>query len=270
MADRQSLAALTRALEAAGCVAADEEAQELLAAANGAADLDAMLARRLTGEPIAWITGRTRFCGLDLAVAPGVYVPRWQSEPLARRAAGLLPPAGVGVDLCTGSGAIGVVMQSRHPGATVVGTEIDAVAAACARRNGLVVYDGFLDDPLPAALASRVDVMTGVLPYVPRQAMAFLPRDVLRFEPPGALDGGAGGIELVAAAVRRSGRWLVPGGWLLLEVGSDQIDEVAGLFREAGFAEVDWWDDDDGDRRGVAGHRRRTTARQVDAATHPG
>ena len=266
MADRRRVAALTRLLEAAGCVAADEEAQELLAAAPGAGDLDAMLARRLSGEPIAWITGRVLFCGLELAVAPSVYVPRWQSEPLARRAAELLPPAGVGVDLCTGSGAIGAVMQSRRPGATVVGTEIDPVAAACARGNGLIVYEGFLDDPLPSALASRVGVMAGVLPYVPTEAMAFLPRDVLRFEPRRALDGGPGGLELVAAMVRRSLRWLAPGGWLLLEVGSDQINEVAGLFRQAQFGEVGWWEDEDGDRRGVAGRRPGGTALTVDAA----
>jgi release factor glutamine methyltransferase len=270
VADGWSLPALTQALAAAGCVAAEEEAEELLVAAQGTGDLDAMVARRLTGEPIAWITGRTRFCGLDLAVAPGVYVPRWQSEPLARRAAELLPPAGVGVDLCTGSGAIGVVMQSRRPQATIVGTEIDPIAAACARANGLVVYDGFLDDPLPATLASRVDVMAGVLPYVPREAMAFLPRDVLHFEPRRALDGGAGGLQLVSATVLRSRRWLAPGGWLLLEVGSDQIDEVAGLFRDASLGEVGCWQDDDDDRRGVAGRQPDGTATAVDAVAPPG
>ena len=99
-----------------------------------------MVERRLTGEPLAWITGRTVFCGLDVVVEPGVYVPRWQSEPLARLAAGLLPPAGAGVDLCCGTGALAMVMQAARPGARVVATEVDPVAVRCARRNHVVVF----------------------------------------------------------------------------------------------------------------------------------
>jgi release factor glutamine methyltransferase len=94
-------------LTEAGCVAADEEADELLAAACGDSDvLDDLITRRRNGEPVAWLTGSVTFCGIKLFVAPGVYVPRWQTEPLARRAATLLPVAGVAVDLCTGTGAI--------------------------------------------------------------------------------------------------------------------------------------------------------------------
>jgi release factor glutamine methyltransferase len=247
------LAAIRRALAQAGCVAADEEADELLASATSPGHLEAMLVRRLTGEPLAWIIGRARFCGLELAIEPGVYEPRWQSEPLARRAAALLPPTGVGVDLCTGTGAIGLVMQRAHRQATVVGTEIDPLAANCARRNGLVVYEGHLDEPLPGALAAKVDVMAGVAPYVPREAMAFLPRDVARFEPRRALDGGPGGLQVVAELVGRSRRWLAPGGWLLLEVGSDQVDATGALLAAAGFGQIGAWDDDDGDPRGVSG-----------------
>ena len=97
--------AVTEALAAAGCIAPAEEAAELIAAAGGEAGvLEELLARRCTGEPIAWLTGSTRFCGIDLHVEPGAYVPRWQTEPLARRAAALLPAGGIGVDLCTGVG----------------------------------------------------------------------------------------------------------------------------------------------------------------------
>ena len=89
-------ASITPALARAGCVAADEEAEELAASAADAGHLQGMVTRRLTGEPLAWITGRTRFCGLEVSVDRGLYVPRWQSEPLARWAADLLPPAGGG------------------------------------------------------------------------------------------------------------------------------------------------------------------------------
>jgi release factor glutamine methyltransferase len=247
------LVSVTRALEGAGCVAADEEAEELIAAAPDDARLAEMLSRRLTGEPLAWITGHARFCGLDVAVDRGVYVPRWQSEPLARRAAGLLPAAGLGVDLGTGSGAVALVMRSRRPEARVAGTEIDPVAARCARRNGVVVYRGDLDQALPAALAARVDVLVGVLPYVPDDALHLLPRDVRHFEPRRALDGGARGTELIAGVVRRSPHWLKGGGWLLLEVGGDQVPEVTAMFTAAGLSDIDVLVDGDGDPRGLCG-----------------
>ena len=105
-----------------------------------------------------------------------------------------------------------MVMRSARPEARVVATEIDSLAASCARRNGLVVYEGDLDQPLPAELASGVDVMTGVLPYVPDEAFHLLPRDVQRFEPRRALVGGAGGLELISTLVRRSPRWIRSGG----------------------------------------------------------
>ncbi len=251
------LESVARALERAGCVAAGEEAAELVAAAVDEGVLRQMLSRRETGEPLAWITGRATFCGLDVAVQPGVFVPRWQTEPLARLAARLLPPGGIGVDLCTGAGAVGMVMQRERPAARVVATEIDPAAAACAGRNGLVVFEGNLDEPLPDELGSRVDVMAGVLPYVPSDALHLLPRDVQRFEPRRALDGGRGGTELISTAVGHSLRWVKDGGWLLLEVGGDQVSEVTSMMTGAGYGEIEVLEDEDGDARGVAGRRKR-------------
>jgi release factor glutamine methyltransferase len=248
--DRNSV---TRRLAEAGCIAPEAEADELIRAAAGDQDvLDHLVDRRTRGEPIAWLTGELRFGGVRLAVAPGVYVPRPQTEPLAWRAATLLPHEGVAVDLCTGAGAIAAVLAAAVPTARVVATELDPGAARCARGNGVEVLEGSLDDPLPGALAHRVDVMTAVVPYVPTDAIRLLPRDVRVFEPRLALDGGPDGTELLAEVVRRSPRWLRPGGWLLLELGGDQADPIGRLLREAGFEEVDVMLDDDGDARAVA------------------
>lgn len=247
------LAAITRILQAAGCVAADEEAGELVAAAGDEDELVRWVERRRTGEPLAWITGQAAFCGLPVALVPGVYVPRWQSEPLATLAGRLLPADGCGVDLCTGSGAVAMVMQGARPDATVVATELDPGAASSARRNGVVVYEGDLDLPLPHEFESQVDVMTGVLPYVPHDALHLLPRDVQRFEPRVALDGGVDGLELLQTVIRRCDRWLKPGGWLVLEVGADQVDPVIDLMVATGFGPVDVLEDGDGDPRGVNG-----------------
>jgi release factor glutamine methyltransferase len=245
--------ALTRTLAAAGCVAAEEEARELLVAAADEDALASMVARRVTGEPLAWITGRTGFCGLDVTVDRGVYVPRWQSEPLARLAAELLPPGGVGVDLGTGSGAVAMVMRAARPHARVVATEIDSAAAGCARRNGVAVYAGDLLSALPPDLKRSVDVMVGVLPYVPGDALHLLPRDVQHFEPRVALDGGRGGLGPLSSVVRASPTWLRPGGWLALEVGGDQVPPVMALFEAAGFGELGELEDADGDPRAVYG-----------------
>jgi len=244
---------VTRALAAAGCVAAADEAAELVAAAADPGALEAMVARRVAGEPLAWITGTAEFCGRTVDVRPGVYVPRWQSEALARTAADLLPPRGTAVDLATGSGAVALVLQAARPEARVVATESDPVATACARANGVDVRQGDLDGPLPRDLAGTVDVMTGVLPYVPVDALHLLPRDVLTYEPRTALDGGDGGLGIITRAVRRSTRWVRRGGWLLLEAGGGQFDQVRSLFADSGYGGIRVLLDGDGDPRAVCG-----------------
>jgi release factor glutamine methyltransferase len=239
-------------LERAGCVAAHEEADELISASAGdPLALEAMLARRTSGEPLAWVTGTTPFCGVALAIVPGVYVPRPHTEPLARRAASLLPPSGTAVDLCTGTGAIAAVLAAARPAAAVVATELHPPAVRCARRNGVEVFQGSLDEPMPPSFADGVDVMTAVVPYVPSDAIRLLPRDVQAYEPRLALDGGEHGTDLLTEVATRSVRWLRPGGWLLLEIGGDQADPLGRLLGDLGFEAPDVMRDDDGDPRAI-------------------
>ena len=249
---------VTQILTEAGCIAASEEAEELIQAAAGDSDLlDDLVSRRTNGEPLAWLTGAVTFCGVSLSLAPGVYVPRWQTEPLARRAATLLPSAGVAVDLCTGVGAIAAVLSAAVPSAQVLATELDGNAAHCARRNGVEVFQGFLDEPLPREFERRVDVLTAVVPYVPTDSLRFLPRDVQAFEPRLALDGGFDGTDLLVEVVRRSTHWLRPGGWLLLELGGDQAEPIGRLLHDMGFEGVDVMADEDGDPRAICAHLGR-------------
>jgi release factor glutamine methyltransferase len=207
--------------------------------------------RRTKGEPLAWLTGSVNFCGIKLFVDQGVYVPRWQTEPLAMRAASLLPSRGVAVDLCTGAGAIAAALSHAEPSARVVATELDVMALRCARRNGVSVFEGFLDDPLPREYEHRVDVMTAVVPYVPTESLHLLPRDVQAFEPRSALDGGPRGTKFLAEVARRSPRWLSPGGWLLLELGGEQVEIIGKLLAELGFEKLDVMADEDGDPRAI-------------------
>jgi release factor glutamine methyltransferase len=241
-------------LVAAGCVAAAAEAAELVAAARDDAQLEEWLGRREDGEPLAWLTGTTIFCGRRVRVPPGVYVPRPQTEELARRAAARLPTGGRAVDLCTGAGAIAAHLRAVDGTAFVVGVDVDPAAAAGAHTNGVPALAADLDAALRAD--GTIDVITAVAPYVPTDAIELLPSDVQRHEPRRALDGGPAGLDLVRRVVTAAARLLRPGGWLLLELGGDQADALRPALDVAGFTDVEQWDDEDGDLRGIEAQTR--------------
>jgi release factor glutamine methyltransferase len=219
------------------------------AAAGDPALLDALAARRLTGEPLAWITGRATFCGLEIRIDPGVYVPRPHTEQLARRAWERLPAAGIAVDVCTGSGAVAKALSVHRPGARVVATDLDARAVACASCNGVEAYCGDLLAPLPPALAGRVDVLAGVVPYVPTPALRLLQRDTFAFETLLAYGGGPDGAAILRRAIAEGARFLRRAGALLLELGGDQADGVSDDLERAGYVDVAVLADEDGDAR---------------------
>jgi release factor glutamine methyltransferase len=241
---------VTRRLAAAGCIAAGEEAVELLTAAPDAATLDAWLARREQGEPLPWIIGRFVFCNRSYVITPGVYLPRPQSEDLAERAVAVLPAYGRAIDLCAGAGAIAAHLTSSIPTAWVIGVEIEEAAARTARANGVSIVVGDLASAIRSAGA--FDVVTAVAPYVPTDQIRFLPADVQRHEPRLALDGGADGLDLVRRVVGAAATLLHAGGWLLTEVGGDQDEALAPALAAAGFDAIEPWHDGDGDLRGVA------------------
>ena len=249
-------------LAAGGFLAPAEEAAELLAAAGDDARLlEALVERRLTGEPLAWITGSASFCGVRVLVDPGVYVPRPHSEALALRAVDRLPEHGIAVDACTGSGAIAAVLRRRRPVARVVATDLDPVAVACARRNGVDAVQGDLLSAVPAALERSVDVLSAVVPYVPTRELRYLQRDTFTFESTLAYDGGRDGARLLRRLIRESARFVRPGGVLLLELGGAQAAMLAPALRAAGYTGVRELHDADGDTRGVEAVRAR--ARRV-------
>jgi release factor glutamine methyltransferase len=243
---------LTELLAGAGFVAADEEADDLIARAAGdAALLDALVERRLTGEPLAWITGSVSFCDLEIRVDPGVYVPRWHSEALARRAVERLPADGAAIDLCTGSGAMAKTLMAGRPGARVVACDVDERAVACATANGVEAYHGDLFATLPRALEGRVDVVVGVVPYVPTPELPLLQRDTFTFETPLSYDGGGDGTEILRRVLADSPRFLRRGGALLLELGGEQPDALGDDLAHLGYVDVSVLVDEDGDVRGV-------------------
>lgn len=241
--------ALTELLARNGFVAAAEEATELIAAAAGdAARLDAMVERRLTGEPLAWITGTVEFCGLTLVVHRGVYVPRWYTETVAERALARLPQDGTAIDLCTGCGAIARVLMAK---ARVVACDLDPAAVANARENGVEAYEGNLFEPLPDV---RADVIAAVVPYVPTPDLPLLQRDTFTFEPELFYDGGPDGMGILNRVIAEAPRQLKPGGALLLELGGRQAEQVD----LSAYEDVRVIEDEEGDPRGIEATLRGT------------
>jgi release factor glutamine methyltransferase len=227
-------------LRAAGCVFAEDEARLLAAQAASAEHLEAMVARRVTGLPLEHILGWVEFCGLRLDVDPGVFVPRRRTEVVVSEAVVGLRPGDVLVDLCCGSGAIGVAIATVVERVRLFATEIDAAAVRCARRNveplGGAVLEGDLYQPLPTGLRSRVAAIVMCAPYVPTDAVALMPPEARLHEPRVALDGGADGLDVVRRAVGEATSWLSPGGRLLVEVGRDQGAAAGAACAGAGLA----------------------------------
>jgi release factor glutamine methyltransferase len=178
---------------------------------------------------------------------------------MARLAVARLPADGTAVDLCTGAGAIAVLLGRRRPGARVLATELDPAAAACARTNGVTVYPGDMAATLPPGLDGQVDLVTGVVPYVPTEALHLLPRDVLVHEPRRALDGGEGGTRLLVRAAIDAAALLRPGGSLLLELGGDQAAALEPILAAHGYEDLQVLRDDEGDTRAVALRRAAAT-----------
>ncbi|GLY01486.1 MULTISPECIES: putative protein N(5)-glutamine methyltransferase [Actinoplanes] len=245
--------ALTRAvirLRAAGCVFAEEEAAILREAAPTEAVLDDLVERRAAGEPLEQVVGHADFCGLRVHLRPGVFVPRVRSALLVRLAVEAAKPGAVLVDLCCGSGALGLAAR-RSVDVTLHGADLDPVAVDCARdnyrRHGLDpgdVHRGDLYTALPGALRGTVDVLIANVPYVATRHIPFLPAEARDHEPREALDGGADGLDLFRRVAAGAPDWLAPGGLLLSEITEAQEETAVRIVTGNGLTATVLQDDD--------------------------
>ncbi|MCS0638668.1 putative protein N(5)-glutamine methyltransferase [Streptomyces sp. LP05-1] len=228
-------------LRAAGCVFAEEEAELLLrAASDGDVELGALVERRVAGAPLEHVVGWAEFAGLRIAVDEGVFVPRRRTEFLVEQAVAATRPGAVVVDLCCGSGALGVALVSVVEGAELHAADVDPAAVRCARRNvttvGGRVYQGDLYAPLPAGLRGRVDVLLANVPYVPTEEVPLLPGEAREHEPLVALDGGADGLDVLRRVTEEAAGWLAPGGCLLFETSERQAGAARAAVAAGGLS----------------------------------
>jgi release factor glutamine methyltransferase len=236
--------AIVARLRACGCVFAEDEARLLISAAQTPAGLAAMVDRRAAGLPLEHVLGWAEFCGMRIAVDPGVFVPRRRTEFLVRQAAALARQATTGravviVDLCCGSGAVGTALAGAVGQAELHAADIDPAAVRCARRNvsavGGRVYEGDLYDPLPAALRGRVDILIANAPYVPTGEIGLMPPEARMHEPRVSLDGGPDGLAVLSRVTVTAPLWLAPGGHLLFETSERQAPQAAETAGRAGL-----------------------------------
>ncbi|OJF11596.1 putative protein N(5)-glutamine methyltransferase [Couchioplanes caeruleus] len=239
------LAEAVARLRAAGCVFAEDEAAVLAEAAPDAAALAESVRRRAGGEPLEQVVGYADFCGVRVRLRPGVFVPRVRSELLVRLAAAHAAPGTVVVDLCCGSGALGLAVRHRVPGIELHAADSDPVAVACARDNlGTDVHQGDLFAALPDGLRGRIGVLLANVPYVATRHIPFLPAEARLHEPHTALDGGEDGLDAFRAVVAAATAWLAPGGLLLSEITGEQIEPATATVRSAGLHPWIHTDDD--------------------------
>jgi release factor glutamine methyltransferase len=234
-------AGLVDRLRAAGCVFAEEEAALLVDAADDAPDLERMTAARVDGVPLEQLVGWAEFCGLRIAVAPTVFVPRRRTELLVRVGLEGLHPGDVVVDLGCGTGAIGAALLAAEPTLDLWAVDLDPAAVACARRNlpPERVREGDLYAALPESLRGRVALVAANAPYVPTAAIATMPPEARDHEARLALDGGSDGLDVQRRVIAQALDWLAPGGRLLVETSVWQAEQTRAAMSAAGLrAEV--------------------------------
>lgn len=213
-----------------------------------AATVHAMVDRRMTGEPVAYITGQWEFYGVPLIITRDTLIPRVDTEVLVKAAIALFEGRNGTpriLDLCAGSGCVGVAMGVHMPGAKVVMVDNSARALSLCRQNiHLNKLDGralwVLADARekPPMLLGDFDLITCNAPYIPTAELETLDPSVKDYEPVQALDGGKDGLDIIRPVIRLWKSVLRDNGVLMLEIGEGQAPAVSDLLRQAGFSNI--------------------------------
>jgi release factor glutamine methyltransferase len=262
-------------LREAGVASPDFDAAELLAFVTGSSRLhlseptpeqqvryDELIAQRAAREPLQHLTGTAAFRYRELAVGPGVFVPRPETEVMVGwildRLADVKNP--LVVDLCTGSGAIAGAIATERPDSTVHAVELSAEACAWARRNlagtGAILHEGDIDGCLPE-LDGQVDAVISNPPYIPLTAWESVTAEVRDHDPALALWSGDDGLDEIKVVAATAGRLLKPGGWFACEHADVQGESAPAVFAATGlFTEVR-------ENKDLAGRNRFATGRRV-------
>lgn len=200
-----------------------------------AAQFEAAIARRRRREPLAYILGEREFYGRAFRVAPGVLVPRPETELIVESALARLPPdsSAAVIDVGTGTGCLAITMALERPGLRITGIDASAAALAVARENvrrhGVLERLPLREADLLHGVAGSVDMIVSNPPYVAERDRPSLAPEVLDYEPAEALFAGPDGLDVIRALVPAAANVLAPGGWLIFEFGWGQAEAVRKL-----------------------------------------
>lgn len=220
--------------------------------------LEALVERRMLGEPIAYIVGKREFYGLDFRVTAAVLIPRPDTELLVEKALEKLPARARVLDMGTGSGAIAVSIAHTRRDAMVSALDVSTAALDIARGNAVThsVPVRFMHSDWFSALhGEEFDVIVSNPPYIADGDVHLSQGDLL-FEPSGALTDGADGLSALRKITAGAQKHLHAGGWLLMEHGYDQAAQVRAMLEETGYTDIASWKDLAGIERVTGGRRR--------------
>lgn len=215
-----------------------------------------MVARRAKREPLQHILGTQEFMGLEFKVSPAVLIPRHDTETLLQEALRVAPNAATALDIGTGSGCVAISLAKNLANTGVVSVDISAealeLAAQNAADNGVQVdfRQGSIFEPVAG---ERFDLIVSNPPYIPTADLAGLEPEVRDYEPRTALDGGADGLVFYRQIITQAAEHLTARGWLLVEIGIGQGEQVKELFASAGFSAIFTANDPGGIERVVGG-----------------
>lgn len=213
-----------------------------------------LVKRRRAREPVAYLQGHREFYGRAFKVDARVLIPRPDTETLVDVALARTSSKSLSMralDMCTGSGCVGITLARQRPTSTVVLSDVSAAALDVARENAhrlgahnVTLLSGDLFDalngyvPLAPPALRTFDLITANPPYIPSAEVETLVPDIRSFEPRIALDGGTNGLDLVKRIVEQARKYLAPGGVLALEIGDGEADATSELFTQCGFVDV--------------------------------
>lgn len=267
MTAQDKLKKLSALFEAAGIEAAPKEAEMLVAGLLGISkvdlllknipltrsqsdELDALAKRRISGEPMQYILGYVEFYGLTIHVGPGVLIPRPETELLVeqvikdRTQKSEVKEQGKMdiLDLCTGSGCIALALANNFPHAQVYGVDRSDAALKYATKNAAAnsinnvrFLPGDLYSPVKGM---RFDLIVSNPPYIPKDDIHTLQKEITDHEPMLALDGGVDGLDFYRSILAEASQYLNVGGMVVLEIGIDQAKDIKQLAEDAGFCNI--------------------------------
>ena len=220
-----------------------------------------LVRKRASRRPLQYLLGEADFYGRSFEVEPSVMVPRTDTEVLVEVCLEKIPEGDEEwrlADICCGSGVVGITLAAERPGLQVSAVDSQPDALSLARRNAerhdvaerITFLEGSLAEPLPDD--SGCDLLASNPPYVPTDRIDTLQPEVSEHEPKVALDGGPDGLDVVRELVPGAAQVLRPGGWMALEIGEEQAEDVLDIVRQSGAFRAD----DLETAEDAAGHRR--------------